>query len=75
MAVIKGETVLGLGAAGCGDFKNPPAFIAAAFKYLLIEKEYKKYFKKVYFVIFKDAANKNIPAFKNVFGETMQKIT
>ena len=42
-----------LGAFGCGAFQNSPGLMADAFRKLLIDGEYFKYFEKVVFAIIK----------------------
>lgn len=43
-----------LGAWGCGLFKNNPTDIAAEFYRVLVQEEYYKYFKHIYFAIIDD---------------------
>ncbi len=65
--------VLVLGAFGCGAFQNPPEIVAAAFREVIEENEYKYYFNKIIFAI-KSMVNNdpfdvcpNIAAFEMAF--------
>ena len=59
-----------LGAYGCGAFGNSPQLVSKAFKSILIDEEYYKYFNNVHFAIF-TALNEEINL--NEFKKTFQK--
>lgn len=50
-----------LGAWGCGVFKNNPADVAAEFYKVLVQEEYYKYFKHIYFAIIDDYRSVSSP--------------
>lgn len=51
-AAIDNEVeVLILGAFGCGAFKNPPEVVAMAFREMIEQEDYDKYFKRIIFAI------------------------
>ena len=55
-----------LGAFGCGAFNNPPDLVAEAFYRVLVEKQYRDYFRNIVFAIKKnDRDNSNLRAFKD----------
>ena len=55
-----------LGAFGCGAFNNPPDLVAEAFYRVLVEKQYRDYFRNIVFAIKKnDRDNSNLRAFKH----------
>ena len=43
--------VLILGAFGCGAFRNPPEIVAGAFREVIEEGQYRRFFKKIVFAI------------------------
>ena len=53
-----------LGAFGCGAFSNNPRDVSKAYKEILIDKNYQKYFEKVVFAI----PDKNHPNYKTFFA-------
>lgn len=65
-AIDNDVDVIILGAFGCGAFKNPPELVAKAFKEVIDENEYCKYFKKIVFAIKNiNSTNSNYSAFKD----------
>ena len=57
-----------LGAYGCGAFGNDPQLVSEAFKKILIDEEYYKYFENVHFAIFTTLNDaKNLNEFKHTF--------
>lgn len=68
IAAANNVDILVLGAFGCGAFHNPPQLVAEAFRYLLLDKGYGKFFDKILFAIKKNSVkNQNLSAFKKVF--------
>ena len=60
-----------LGAFGCGAFMNPPETVAKAFRHILAENEYRRYFGRVIFAIKGGGPeNGNYQVFSRVLGET-----
>lgn len=56
-----------LGAFGCGAFNNPPGLVAEAFYRVLVENQYRNYFRRIVFAIKKnDRENSNLQAFRMV---------
>lgn len=53
-AVANNVDILILGAFGCGAFNNNPEIVATAYRDLLIEEDYARFFKQVVFAIKKD---------------------
>ena len=51
VAAANGADNLILGAFGCGAFNNPPDLVAGCFRYYLVDKGYRDYFKRVVFAI------------------------
>lgn len=61
--------ILVLGAFGCGAFRNPPELVAEAFRELLVDKGYGRFFEKTVFAIKKNnGKNQNLSAFTKTFG-------
>lgn len=68
VAMSRDVDIIILGAFGCGAFNNDPKLMSQAFKELLVDEDYMKYFKKVIFAIKSTGKNcPNITAFKNTF--------
>lgn len=69
-AIVNNAEIVVLGAFGCGDFRNDPVVVAKAYRYLLLEEGYSRYFRKVIFAIKKDHNDikGNFYQFKNVFS-------
>ena len=47
VATANGADNLVLGAFGCGAFNNPPDLVAGCFRYYLVDKGYRNYFKRI----------------------------
>ena len=69
MGLRHGHDSLVLGAFGCGAFRNPPEEMAALFKKVLAEEEFKDRYRLVTFAIVEDhnARGGNLDAFLRVF--------
>lgn len=68
-AVAFDQTVLVLGAWGCGVFGNDPAMVARLFaEYLLDDGPFAKAFEHVAFAVL-DRAGDTLQAFRDIFGE------
>ncbi len=68
MGLLHGHDSLVLGAFGCGAFHNPPEEMAALFKKVLGEEEFKDRYRLVTFAIVEDhnARRGNLEAFRRV---------
>ncbi|MCR5718526.1 MAG: TIGR02452 family protein [Oscillospiraceae bacterium] len=67
IAAAQGDTVLVLGAFGCGAFRNPPAVVAKAYKQVL--PEFDSYFKRVEFAVYCPPEHpENYKAFQKILG-------
>jgi len=63
-----------LGAFGCGAFGNDPKLVSKAFKKILIDEEYYKYFLNVHFAIFAmPHETKNLDEFNDTFEKYIKK--
>ena len=51
VTTANGADNLVIGAFGCGVLNNPPDLVAGCFRYYLVDKGYKDYFKRVVFAI------------------------
>lgn len=51
VAIMNNNENIVLGAFGCGAFKNPPFIVSRAFKEVLIDEGYNKYFENIIFAI------------------------
>lgn len=69
-AILNEAKNIVLGAFGCGAFKNPPEIVARAYKEVLIDEEYAKYFDEIIFAVF--ASDKDINNF-NTFNRFFSK--
>lgn len=56
-----------LGAFGCGAFNNPPDLVARCFRYYLVDKGYRDYFKRVVFAI--KGGGRNYEVFRNILTD------
>lgn len=64
-AIDNNVDVIILGAFGCGVFRNPPALMAKAFRDILVDGGYYKFFSKVVFAIISlNSYNRNLEIFK-----------
>lgn len=66
------QTVLILGALGCGAFRNPPKHTAELFKEIIKEREFTGVFRQIYFAIKEDHNSRgigNFTPFKEVFRD------
>lgn len=59
-----------LGAFGCGAFRNDPEIVARAYKEILIDEEYAKYFDEIIFAVY---CNKNDLKNFNIFSRIFKK--
>jgi len=68
VAIENGVDTIVLGAFGCGAFHNPPQLMAEAFKSVLVDEQYAKYFGAVYFAIIKpkSAFDRNLQIFTEI---------
>lgn len=69
-AIINNSKNIVLGAFGCGAFQNPPEIVARAYKEVLIDEEYAKYFDEIIFAVLssqKDIINFN--TFYRIFSK------
>ena len=67
VAAAQGDTILVLGAFGCGAFRNPPAVVAQAYKKVL--SEFEGYFKRVEFAVYCPTERpENYKTFSKVLG-------
>ncbi|THV06383.1 hypothetical protein K435DRAFT_773334 [Dendrothele bispora CBS 962.96] len=69
MAAHNGAQYLVLGAMGCGVYTCPPYLVAEEMKSILLEKEFKGWFKKVVFAVYAAGGTgaRNLRVFKEVF--------
>lgn len=64
MAAANGADNLVLGAFACGAFNNPPDLVAESFRYYLVDKGYRDYFKRVVFAI--KGSGRNYEVFRDI---------
>ena len=67
VAAANGADNLILGAFGCGAFNNPPDLVAGCFRYYLVDKGYRDYFKCVVFAI--KGGGRNYEVFRDILME------
>lgn len=67
VAAANGADNLILGAFGCGAFNNPPDLVAGCFRYYLVDKGYRDYFKRVVFAI--KGGGRNYEVFRDILME------
>ena len=67
VAAANGADNLILGAFGCGAFNNPPDLVAGCFRYYLVDKGYRDYFKRVVFAI--KSGGQNYEVFRDILME------
>ena len=70
LAILAHEknTMIILGAYGCGVFGNNPNEVAQWWKELLIDEKYERFFKQVIFTVLDRPGGSNISAFMQLFG-------
>ena len=68
VAYINGHSTLILGAFGCGAYGNPPEQIAALFRDVLAEPEFRDVFKRVVFAILDSFQSDNYNVFYRTFS-------
>ena len=70
IALLHGHDSMILGAFGCGAYRNPPEEVAAIFRQILEEEEFRNSFRLVTFSIIDDhnSRNGNLIAFQKEFG-------
>lgn len=70
MAASHGNEYLVAGAMGCGAYRCPPRLVAEEMKAILLEDEFKGYFREVVFAVYShpDDPVSNYEIFKSVFG-------
>ncbi|SJL09789.1 uncharacterized protein ARMOST_13170 [Armillaria ostoyae] len=66
MAASNGKEYIVLGAMGCGAYNCPPVLVANEMKNILLENEFKGWFKKVTFAVYSKGQG-NYDIFKEVF--------
>ncbi len=70
VAAANGADALVLGAFGCGAFNNPPELVAGAFRSALVDREYRRFFRRVVFAIKgRSIENNNYRVFARVLGD------
>ncbi len=67
VAAANGADALVLGALGCGVFNNPPDLVAGCFRYCLVDRGYRDYFKRVVFAI--KGGGRNYEVFRDVLTD------
>jgi len=66
MAAHNGQEYIVLGAMGCGAYQCPPEQVAEEMKAILLESEFKGWFREVVFAVYAVARNTNYDIFKEV---------
>ncbi len=56
-----------LGAFGCGAFNNPPDLVAGCFRYCLVDRGYRDYFRRVVFAI--KGGGRNYEVFRDILTD------
>jgi len=71
MAARDGRDRLVLGAMGCGAYFCPPAFVAKLMKSILLDDEFKGWFKEVVFAVYSSASNgpSNFQIFSDMYRD------
>ena len=69
-AAHNGQTILVLGAMGCGAYRCPPALVAREMKAMLEADEYVGWFETVVFAIYSrgEVGQRNLEVFRSEFG-------
>ncbi|THU97272.1 hypothetical protein K435DRAFT_965581 [Dendrothele bispora CBS 962.96] len=70
-AAHNGQRYLVLGAMGCGAYRCPPRAVAQEMKNILLDPEFKGWFKKVVFAVYSSPGNgaKNFAVFSEIFED------
>ena len=70
VAIANGVDDLVLGAFGCGAFNNSPEQVSGIFRLLLVEREYRDFFRRVVFAIKAgDSSDRNYAAYAMAFSD------
>ncbi|KAK0480060.1 hypothetical protein IW261DRAFT_1335808 [Armillaria novae-zelandiae] len=70
MAASNGKEYIVLGAMGCGAYNCPPVLVANEMKNILLDSEFKGWFKKVTFAVYSKGQG-NYDVFKDVFWDVV----
>ncbi|TCD70396.1 hypothetical protein EIP91_003477 [Steccherinum ochraceum] len=66
MAAHNGQPYMVLGAMGCGAYECPPTQVAEEMKAILLEEEFKGWFREVTFAVYATQRNSNYDIFKDI---------
>lgn len=69
VAIENKNTNIVLGAFGCGAFGNPPKIVAKAFKNVLFDKNYRRYFDTIIFAILDGKNTNNFETFESILRD------
>ncbi|KAF8527292.1 hypothetical protein JB92DRAFT_3081493 [Gautieria morchelliformis] len=72
IAARNGQNMLVLGAMGCGVYGCPPRFVASMMRSILLEGEFKGYFKEVIFAIY--SSKSNGPSNFQIFSDILKDL-
>lgn len=76
MAAANGNTMLVLGALGCGAFHNPPEEVATCWQEVLDETEFAGgWFREIWFAVFDRKNDGNLPIFRKALDERKIGVT
>lgn len=59
---------------GCGAYGCPPPFVANEMRKILLDNEFKGYFKEVVFAIYSSASNGNFQIFSDLYKDLVINI-
>ena len=67
--VQNGTHVFALGAMGCGVYFCPPRQVAEEMRAILLEPEFKGWFRDIVFAVYVTSGNPNFEIFSEVFSD------
>jgi len=70
-----GQQYLVLGAIGCGVYACPPRLVAEQMKTILLEPEFKGWFRKVVFAVYSKGEGGPGPTNFDIFSEVFEGVT